>query len=137
VRSYGPLRESLGRSPPRQHIPSSCELAESKARQAAKIKEIHAVLIAAGYATLDQQASVLGLPRSTTWTILKAQHKNSGLSATTINRMLSAPRLPSAARVKILQYVSEKSAGFYGDTKSTLRRFTDRLSAKRVHLARN
>jgi hypothetical protein len=46
--------------------------------QAKKISEIAEALIAADYRSLDDQASALGLPRSTTWTILHAKYKNSG-----------------------------------------------------------
>jgi hypothetical protein len=66
---------------------------------------------------------VLGLPRSTTWTILKGNHKNSGLSAATINRILATPQLPPIVRAKIHEYIEEKIAGLYGDSKTQLRRF--------------
>ena len=77
---------------------------------------------------------MLGLPQSTTWTILKATHKASGLSATIINRMLAAPRLPMMTRVKLLEYIARKSAGLYGGSTSQLQRFANRLS---VHQSRN
>src|SRR5204863_6851493 len=67
-----------------------------KARQALKIRELGDALVAAGYASLDQQAKILGLPRSTTWTIIRADHKSSGLSAAVINRILSTSQLPLA-----------------------------------------
>ena len=105
-------------------------VAALKARQAAKIRELGDALVTAGFATLDEQAEVLGLSRSTTWTILKANHKASGLSASIINRMLAAPRLPTSARAKLLEYIREKSAGLYGGNRSQLRRF-----ANRVHTA--
>ena len=38
-------------------------------------------LVAAGFDTLDKQADVLSLPRSTTWSVLHGNHKKSGLSA--------------------------------------------------------
>jgi hypothetical protein len=59
-----------------------------------KIKNICDALVAAGFDTLDKQAEVLGLPRSTTWTILRGTHKKSGLSATLLTRMLKSLRLP-------------------------------------------
>ena len=62
-----------------------------KARQTAKMREIGEALVAAGYDNLDNQAAALGLSRSTTWTIIKATHKSSGLSGTTLRRVLSAP----------------------------------------------
>ena len=80
-----------------------------KARQAAKVREIGEALIAAGYDSLDAQAAVLGLSRSTTWTIIKGTHKGSGLSAAILNRVLSTPALHPLVRRKVLEYVEEKS----------------------------
>ena len=96
---------------------------EMKARQCAKIKEIGAALRAAGYTVLDKQAEVLGLGRSTAWSILPAGHKNSGLSAAVIKRMLAAPELPPAVHQKLLEYVAEKSAGLYGHCPQQRRKF--------------
>src|SRR5512136_1820143 len=84
--------------------------AEMKARQSAKIREIADALIAEGFFTLDAQAKALGLGRSTTWTILKASHKSTGLSAKIIDRIL-ARHLPLLVRAKILEYVEEKAIG--------------------------
>jgi hypothetical protein len=42
------------------------------------------------------------------WTILMGSHKASGISASTINRMLAAPQLPPLARSKIREYVEDK-----------------------------
>ena len=84
---------------------------EMKARQRAKIKEIADTLYAAGYTVLDRQAEVLGLGRSTTWSVLRGGHKNSGLSAAVIKRMLAAPQLPPAVHQKLMEYVAEKCAG--------------------------
>ena len=50
-------------------------LADVKARQASKIREIGKALITAGFVSLDAQAKVLGLPLSTAWRILSAEHK--------------------------------------------------------------
>jgi hypothetical protein len=106
--------------------------------QSSKIKELRDALFAAGFFTLDQQAKVLGLARSTTWTILKANHKASGLSAAIINRMLCAPQLPPIVRAMVLAYVDEKIAGSYGHSKPQLRRFSARLSGeRRSHPATN
>ena len=102
---------------------------ELKARQAARIKEIGEALVAEGICALDQQAEALGLSRSTTWTIVKGNHKNSGLSAAIIERMLSAPELPPRVRLKIFQYAEEKRAGDFGESKVRLRKFQARLSA--------
>src|SRR5262245_54135151 len=89
---------------------------EMKSRQAAKIRELGQSLIDAGFVTLDQQSEALGLARSTTWTILRASHKHSGLSAAVINRMLLSPELPPVARRNILEYTTDKLAGVYGDS---------------------
>jgi hypothetical protein len=99
------------------------DVSEMKARQCAKIKELHKVLIATGFRSLDEQAKALGLSRSTTWTIIKASHKNSGLSASVINRILAKPQLPPLVRATVVEYVEDKSAGLYGHNKISLRRF--------------
>ena len=69
--------------------------------------------------------------RSTTWAILQANHKGSGLSGAIIKRMLLEPRLPDAARVKILEYVQEKTAGHYGHSRKRLRIFVAQFFARR------
>jgi hypothetical protein len=69
-----------------------------KKRQSAKIKEFGEALAAEGFNTLDDQARVLGLSRSTTWTILRASHKTSGLSVKIIKRILAAPNPSSTVR---------------------------------------
>jgi hypothetical protein len=99
-----------------------------RSRQRSKIKEIGDALCAAGHVTLDEQASVLGLSRSTTWAVLQANHKSSGLTATLINRMLEAPKLPSPVRAKILEYVQEKAAGLYGHQDRVRRIFYQQVS---------
>src|SRR5262245_50345271 len=104
--------------------PKPSLLMEFKARQSAKIKELGEALIAAGFCMLHQQAKALGLTRSTTLTILKASHKSSGLSAAVINRMLAAPQLPPRVRLKIFEYICEKSAGHYGDNRRRIGKFT-------------
>ena len=68
-------------------------ISDMKARQADKMREIGEALVTAGYDNLDDQATALGLSRSTTWTIIRGTHKSSGLSAAILNRMLSAPDL--------------------------------------------
>jgi len=101
-----------------------------KARQTTKIREFGDALIASGISTLDEQAKALGVPRSTAWSLLRADHKASGLSATVINRMLAAPQLPALVRAIILEYVAEKVAGRYGHNKIQLRRFAERLELR-------
>jgi hypothetical protein len=110
--------------------------AKMKARQSSKIRELAEAVKSAGFLTLDEQAKALGLSRSTAWTIRKASHKASGLSAPIINRMLAAPELPPPARTKILEYVEEKAAGLYGDSRSKLRKFAARLSTERNGITR-
>jgi hypothetical protein len=100
---------------------------EMKARQSAKIQKLGQALIDAGLCTLDEQANALGLPRSTAWTILKACHKSSGLSAMIIERMLVSPQLPPRARSIIVEYVEEKSFGLYGGSRRQQQQFAVRL----------
>jgi hypothetical protein len=121
---------ALRQSPPRAGRTRSG--VDMKARQSSKIREIGDALVVMGLLALDEQARALGLARSTAWTILQANHKSSGLSATVINRMLAAPQLPPLARAIILEYVDEKVAGLYGHSKLQLRRFTARLAEQRI-----
>ena len=114
----------------RLHRPqSNCD---KKAQQSVKIRELGDALVATGLFALDDQAEALGLSRSTTWTILKGNHKGSGLSAGIINRILAAPQLPSLVRAKVLEYVEEKAAGRYGHSDALRRRFVTRLSGKLI-----
>jgi hypothetical protein len=112
----------------------SCEVtspltaAEMRERRDAKIREIKDALQAAGVVSLDKQAQMLGLSRSTAWHLLNGKHKGSGLSPMVINRMFAAPRLPPAVGEKLLEYIGEKVSGQYGDNKLRLSRFTARLS---------
>ena len=109
----------------------SSTIAEARARQSAKIKELGIALTRAGLVTLDEQARALGLSRSTMWTILKASHKGSGLSAATIDRMLSAPELPVTVSAVILEYAREKARGLYGHNKAQRRRFYSRVGDRK------
>ena len=86
------------------------------------------MLAAAGILTLDEQAEVLALSRSTTWSILRATHKTSGLSAGVIIRMLASSRLPALARRTIHEYVQERLAGLYGHSERRRREFAVSLS---------
>ncbi len=109
-----------------QTRPARPVIAEMKARQSAKIRELGQALIDAGLRTLDAQADALGLPRSTAWTIVKTCHKTSGLSAGSIERMLGS-KLPPRARATIVEYVEEKSFGLYGGSRRQQQRFAVRL----------
>ena len=106
---------------------TNLSLAAMKARQSSKIREIGKALISTGFVSLDAQAKVLGLPRSTAWTIRAAEHKGTGISARIVCRMLSSAQLPALARVKIMEYAEERAAGIYGGTKTQNRRFASKL----------
>jgi hypothetical protein len=111
----------------------SCDQNDSrmmKARQSAKIREIADALASAGFVGLDAQAQILGICRSTAWTILQGSHKSSGISPTLISRMLKADALPTSVRAKIVEYASEKAAGSYGHNALQRRRFIGALSEK-------
>jgi hypothetical protein len=84
-----------------------------------------------GYNTATKQAAVLKLSRGTAWKILKGDHKQSGLSANTVNRMLASPDLPPEARKIIDEYVQEKLRGAYGHRAAPLKGF--RLKAGLPH----
>jgi predicted DNA-binding transcriptional regulator AlpA len=101
-----------------------------KANQSARIREFAQALAAAGIVALDDQARVLGLSRSTTWTIMNAAHKTTGISASILDRMLASPNLPQPLRAKIIEYVEEKAAGRYGHSPAQRRRFVERLATK-------
>ena len=122
----------LVRSHPRPPLTASspCDIAGMKARQRIKIQEIRAALIHSGITTLDEQTKVLGLCRSTAWSILKPNHKSSGLSAQTINSMLKSPRLPIPVRQKIFEYVRERIAGTYGHSERRRGDFAANLSSE-------
>jgi len=107
----------------------------TKARQAKKISEIADALANVGYVTLDEQAKALGICRSTMWTLIKATHKTSGLSAHLIKRMLAAPQLPPPVREKINGYVCERLAGTFGHSQMQLRKFASRLSSTGIPTA--
>jgi hypothetical protein len=118
-------REKVGcfRNNTRNHT-----LTDLKTRQSSKIREIGNALITTGFVSLDAQAKALGLPRSTAWTILSAEHKGTGISARIICRMLSSEPLPPLVRAKIIEYANEKAAGIYGGTEMQHRRFTTKLA---------
>ena len=100
-----------------------------KEGQSLRIREINEALEACRIYSLNHKAAVLGLPRSTTYTIIRAQHKSTGISAKILAQMLNSPQLPLPVRVKIEQYAREKASGFYGSTKRQQRQFLSRLAA--------
>ena len=101
-----------------------------KARQSAKIREIVSTLLAEGFVTLGTQARVLGLGRSSAWSVLHNHYKNTGLTASTIDHILSSPRLPQSVRVLVIEYIEDKLAGRYGHSHQQRRRFAILLTAK-------
>ena len=104
---------------------------DGRSRQWAKIREITESLRLAGFQSLDEQAEAIGLSRSTTWSISRGLHKNSGLSTTTIFRILGQKRLPAPVRKKLLEYVEEKARGLYGDSPMRVEQFKERWA--RLH----
>jgi hypothetical protein len=115
-------------SPALVRLAAQCRWAVTQAQQQCKIREIGYALASAGFCTLDDQAKALGIGRSTTWTILKATHKSSGLSVGLIERILSSPELPPEVRAKVLEYARDKAFGVYGHSPAQRRRFWVRLS---------
>jgi hypothetical protein len=107
-----------------------CALVDIKDRQSCKIRKLGEALVAAGYASLDAQAHLLGLSRSTTWTILRGSHKSSGLSARIVHRILSAPKLPARVRAEIFEYIEAKATGLYGHSRSQRQKFVSRLAGE-------
>ena len=97
----------------------------ARIQQRLKIEEIGTTLAECGFVVLDEQAYVLGLSRSTAWTVIRGRHKTSGLCATTINRMLDTGRLPPRVRLKLLEYIAAKMSGAYGDQKHCLKAFRE------------
>jgi len=108
-------------------VPEVPDLSKLKLRQRFKIAEIRLALIETGYVALDEQATAIGLSRSTAWTILHPSHKSSGLSARTISRILQAPQVPGRVRRRILEYMGEKIGGLYGHTERRRRQFAECL----------
>ena len=104
-----------------------------KARQCSKIAELRWALEQSGHHSLDKQASALGLGRSTTWAILQASHKGSGVSGSVIKRMLRSPALPPAAKKWIAEYVSEKLSGAYGHSIRRLRIFRAQVAIEEMN----
>ena len=110
-------------------------VARMKAKQCGKLRALRQALLDAGFRSLDQQATALGLSRSTAWTVLQGQHKASGLSAAIVNRMMTSPRLPQSARTILLEYIQEKAAGAYGHSGKQAGRFCRHLDEQRTATA--
>lgn len=113
--------------PPKDRTASVNRLKEAKAKQASKIAGLRDILMDHGCDTLQKQAKVLGISRSTTWYLLGSNYKGSGLSAAVIKRMLASPKLPEGARALIQEYIAEKLLGAYGHERTQLRLFRKQL----------
>jgi len=96
---------------------------EGKLRQAAKIRELETLLLTLGYKSAGQQATVLGLKRSTVWAIFNAEHTRGGLSSKTVKQLLTAKAAPKELRQVVAEYVREKLSGAYGHDHLALKRF--------------
>jgi hypothetical protein len=99
---------------------------EPKEKQALKLAEIREALVTAGYNTTAKQAAVLGVGRSTAWWLLN-RDKRAGPSAKVIERILLSPQLPKKVRLKVEQYVEDKTRGRYGHTKQRAQWFGDQF----------
>jgi hypothetical protein len=103
----------------------------AKARQALKLAEIRAALVAAGCDTAAKQAAVLGVGRSTAWVVLNRDNR-AGPSPTVIKRVLSSRTLPPEARRKVKEYVEEKISGFYGHSQQSAHCSAGRLGTDKA-----
>src|SRR3569833_2855367 len=102
---------------------ASAHAREAALRQREQIRQIGVALRREGFVALDDQARALGLSHSTTWKVLQADHKASGLHAGLICHMLAHKDLPLAVRTVLRQYVIEKARGYYGHGLLRRRRF--------------
>jgi hypothetical protein len=100
-----------------------CAATAGADRQRDKISQIGQALRKAGFVKLDHQANALGLPRSTAWKLLRADHKASGLRAQVIARMMKYSKLPPSVRSVLHEYLIEKARGYYGHSSVGRRRF--------------
>ena len=103
-------------------------LGERTAIQARKIEDLRKAVCAGGPVSLSEHAELLGLGRSTAWTLLKRPYKNSGLTAGVIKRMLASPKLSQGAHAILIEYIEEKANGLYGHSRPQRRRFVGALS---------
>ena len=119
--------KTLQRQPAVQFTPSPANR-EIKLQQCAKIAELRQALLMAGCRSLDSQAFALGLGRSTAWSVLRAGHKSTGLTASTVRQILRSEQLPVTARQVIEEYVAQKLAGAFGHDQKQLGRFRAALA---------
>jgi hypothetical protein len=102
-------------------------LTSLRERQTETLRALRLALIAHGINSVDEQAKVLCLPRSTTWFVLQCNHKWRGLNAAQVVRMLRSERLPEEARRVVMRYARERADGAYGHTEAMRRKFLMRL----------
>jgi hypothetical protein len=98
-----------------------------RAKQAETFRALRQALIANGIGSINEQARVLCLPRSTAWFVLQSNHKWRGLNAAQVMRMLRSPCLPDDVRRVVIRYVHERAQGAYGHTEVMRQRFVARL----------
>jgi hypothetical protein len=68
------------------------------------LAEIRKALVESGHTSLDDQARVLGLARTTAWTVITCQHKLGRLQLNTTMKILANPHLPPAVRAAVETY---------------------------------
>ena len=105
-----------------------CDIASGANRERDKIHQIGLALREAGFIRLDHQANALGLPRSTTWKLLRAKYRASGPNAKLIARMMMYKYLPPSVLSVLREYVFEKTKGCYGHDNLSRRRFVEHFS---------
>jgi hypothetical protein len=110
-----------------ERIAESGDLITGADRERDKIRELGLALRKAGFIRLDHQANALGLPRSTTWKLLRADQKSSGLHARVITRMMTYKYLPPGVRGVLREYALEKARGYYGHDSRHRQRFVAHL----------
>jgi hypothetical protein len=108
----------MGKSVPAAKLAARRRL--QKAKQVSKLGEIYRALCTEGFDTLDQQAAVLGLKRSTTWALLHSD-KRRGPSIVILKQLLSSLQIPSKVRKKVNEYIQAKSLGLYGHSQKSIR----------------
>jgi hypothetical protein len=74
------------------------------------IQNMIEALTSSGYMSLDDQATALGLPRSTVWTIRENKHKVGRLCAKTIERILANPDTPPRVLAALQEYAGAQGA---------------------------
>ena len=98
---------------------------QAKAKQASKLEEIRAALMAAGFDTAAKQAIVLRVGRSTAWALL---NRDKGAGLRQCDQTHSFVAGPSGSRAtKVEEYVKEKGRGLYGHSELRSEAFSDQF----------